>query len=95
VGGDSSSLSGTRDGTVRSAEDISVNLDGAIRDFYHHMSEVRMDRIVGIKTNQRQLEADPMIASGERELIRDDRDELRRKLRRLESFAKRRLGFRP
>nr|GEW09965.1 hypothetical protein [Tanacetum cinerariifolium] len=48
-----------------SVEDIPVNLDDAIRDFYHHMSE-----------------------------IRDDRDNLRRKLRRLESFAERRLGFR-
>nr|GEY62546.1 hypothetical protein [Tanacetum cinerariifolium] len=50
VGGDSSSSFGTRDGTVRSVEDILVDLDGAIRDFYHHMSEVRMDRIVRIET---------------------------------------------
>nr|GEZ91993.1 hypothetical protein [Tanacetum cinerariifolium] len=40
VGEDSSSLSGTRDGIVRSVEDIPVDLDGAIRDFYHHMSEM-------------------------------------------------------
>nr|GFA43398.1 hypothetical protein [Tanacetum cinerariifolium] len=39
VGGDSSSSSGTRDGTVRSVEDILIDLDGAIRDFYHHMSK--------------------------------------------------------
>nr|GFD58268.1 hypothetical protein [Tanacetum cinerariifolium] len=62
VGGDSSSLSGIRDGSVRSVEDILVDLDGAIRNFYHHMSEVRVDRIVGIETTQRQLEADQMIA---------------------------------
>nr|GEZ15245.1 hypothetical protein [Tanacetum cinerariifolium] len=55
---DSSSSSRTRDGTVRSIEDMPVNLDDAIRDFYHHMSEVRVDRIVGIETTQRQLEAD-------------------------------------
>nr|GEX12864.1 putative reverse transcriptase domain-containing protein [Tanacetum cinerariifolium] len=54
VGGDSSSLSGTRDGTVRSVEDIPNDLDGAIRDFYHHMSEVRVDMIVGNETTQRQ-----------------------------------------
>nr|GEX64387.1 putative reverse transcriptase domain-containing protein [Tanacetum cinerariifolium] len=66
VGGDSSSSSGTRDSTVRSVEDMPVDLDDVIRDFYHHMFEVRMDRIVGIKTTQRQLEADQMIASGER-----------------------------
>nr|GFC95371.1 hypothetical protein [Tanacetum cinerariifolium] len=84
VGGDSFSSSGTRDGTVRSVEDILVDLDGAIQ-------------------------ADQMIASGARagmaERIRslrleilkihDDCDDLRRKLRRLESFAERRLGFRP
>nr|GEX99492.1 putative reverse transcriptase domain-containing protein [Tanacetum cinerariifolium] len=66
VGGDSSSSSGTRDGTVRSVKDIPVDLDGAIRDFYHYMSEVRVYRIVGIEATQRQLEADQMIASGER-----------------------------
>nr|GEX14057.1 putative reverse transcriptase domain-containing protein [Tanacetum cinerariifolium] len=54
VKGDSSSSSSTRDGTVRSVEDMPVDLDDAICDFYHHMSEVRVDRIVGIKTTQRQ-----------------------------------------
>nr|GFB22980.1 hypothetical protein [Tanacetum cinerariifolium] len=55
VGGDSSSSSGTRDGTIRSNEDIPVDLDGAIREFYHHMSEVCVDRIVRIETAQRRL----------------------------------------
>nr|GEX11577.1 putative reverse transcriptase domain-containing protein [Tanacetum cinerariifolium] len=63
---DSSSSSGTRDGTVRSVEDIPVDLDGAICDFYHHMSEVRIDRIVRIETAQRRLKADQMLASGAR-----------------------------
>nr|GEY70214.1 hypothetical protein [Tanacetum cinerariifolium] len=66
VGGDSFSSSSTRDGTVRSVEDMPIDLDHAIRDFYHHMSEVHVDRIVGIETTQRQLKADQMIASGER-----------------------------
>nr|GFD29745.1 hypothetical protein [Tanacetum cinerariifolium] len=65
VRGDSSSLSGTRDGTVRSVKDMSVELDDAIHDFYHPMSKVRVDRI---ETTQRQLETDQMIASGERAL---------------------------
>nr|GEU72778.1 reverse transcriptase domain-containing protein [Tanacetum cinerariifolium] len=96
VGGDSSSSPGTRDGTVRSVEDIPVDLDGSIRDFYHHMSKVRVDRIVRIKTTQRHLEAEQMRASRARAgmaesikslrsknlKIRDDRDDLRRKLRR-------------
>nr|GEU69352.1 hypothetical protein [Tanacetum cinerariifolium] len=62
---DSSSSSGTRYGTVGSAEDMPVDLDDSIRDFYHHMYEVCVDRIIGIKTTQRQLEAGQMIASGE------------------------------
>nr|GEX54525.1 hypothetical protein [Tanacetum cinerariifolium] len=68
VGGDSSNLSGTRDGTIRLVEDMPVDLDDAIHDFYRHMSVVRVDRIVGIETTQRQLEADKMTTSKEREL---------------------------
>ncbi|GJY97990.1 putative reverse transcriptase domain-containing protein [Tanacetum coccineum] len=58
--------SGTADGIVRSFEDMPIDLDDVVRDFYHHMSEVRIDRIVEIETVQRQLEADQLIASGER-----------------------------
>ncbi|GJX75803.1 hypothetical protein Tco_0322614, partial [Tanacetum coccineum] len=54
---DSSDSSGTRDDIVRSFEDMPIDLDDAVRDFYHHMSEVRTDRIVGIKIVQRRLEA--------------------------------------
>ncbi|GKC56964.1 hypothetical protein Tco_1084562, partial [Tanacetum coccineum] len=50
AGKDPSDLSGTRDGIVRSFENMPIDLDDAVRDFYHHMSEVRIDRIVGIKT---------------------------------------------
>ncbi|GKE55178.1 hypothetical protein Tco_1490334 [Tanacetum coccineum] len=66
AGEDSSDSSGTRDGIVRSFEDMPIDLDDAVRDFYHHMSEVRIDRIVRIKTIQRQLEADQLIARGQR-----------------------------
>ncbi|GJW00025.1 putative reverse transcriptase domain-containing protein [Tanacetum coccineum] len=66
VGYDSSNLSGTRDGIARSVEDMPINLDDAIRDFYHHMYKVHVDRIVEIETVQRQLEAVQLIASGER-----------------------------
>ncbi|GJT98985.1 hypothetical protein Tco_1094503 [Tanacetum coccineum] len=52
--------------TAPSVEDMPVDLSDAVRDFYHHMSEVRVDRIVGIKTAQRRLEADQLIASGDR-----------------------------
>ncbi|GJU30892.1 hypothetical protein Tco_1174481 [Tanacetum coccineum] len=66
AGEDSPDSSGTRDDIVRSVEDMPVHLGDAVRDFYHHMSEVRVDRIVGIETAQRRLEADQLIASGDR-----------------------------
>ncbi|GKA06388.1 hypothetical protein Tco_0685612 [Tanacetum coccineum] len=66
TGEDSSDSSGTRDGIVRSFEDMPIDLDDAVCDFYHHISEVRIDRIVGIETVQRRLEADQLIARGQR-----------------------------
>ncbi|GJV24209.1 hypothetical protein Tco_1376904 [Tanacetum coccineum] len=66
AGEDSSDSSGTRDGIVRSFEDMSIDLDDVVRDFYHHMSEVRIDRIVRIETAQRRLETDQLIASEDR-----------------------------
>ncbi|GKF49879.1 hypothetical protein Tco_0143130 [Tanacetum coccineum] len=58
TGEDSSDSSDTRDGIVRSFEDMLIDLNDAMREFYHHMSKVRIDRIVGIQTVQRWLEAD-------------------------------------
>ncbi|GJZ11827.1 hypothetical protein Tco_0546586, partial [Tanacetum coccineum] len=66
VGDDSSHSSGTRDGIVRSFEDMPINLNDVVRDFYHYMFEVRIDRIVGIETVQRRLEADQLIVRGHR-----------------------------
>ncbi|GKA95310.1 hypothetical protein Tco_0817348 [Tanacetum coccineum] len=66
AGEDSPDSPGTRDGIVRSVEDTPVDLSDVVRDFYHHMSEVRVDRIVGIETAQGRLEADQLIASGDR-----------------------------
>ncbi|GJR02006.1 hypothetical protein Tco_0524990 [Tanacetum coccineum] len=66
AGEDSSDSSGTRDGIVRSFEDMPIDLDDVVHDFYHHMSEVRIDRIVGIETAQSRLEADQLVASGDR-----------------------------
>ncbi|GJW96966.1 putative reverse transcriptase domain-containing protein [Tanacetum coccineum] len=63
---DSSYSSGTRDGIVRSFENMLIDLDDAVRDFYHHMFEVRIDRIIGIETAQIRLEADQLIASEDR-----------------------------
>ncbi|GJY07860.1 hypothetical protein Tco_0374914 [Tanacetum coccineum] len=77
AGEDSSDSSGTRDGIVRSFEDMPINLDDDVREFYHHMSEVRIDRIVGIKTVQRRLEADQLIARGQRVSMIERIDSLR------------------
>ncbi|GJX37528.1 hypothetical protein Tco_0250831 [Tanacetum coccineum] len=66
AGEDSSYLSGTRDGIVGSFEDMPIDLGDVVRDFYHYMSEVHIDRIVGIETAQSRLEADQLIASGDR-----------------------------
>nr|GEV57518.1 putative reverse transcriptase domain-containing protein [Tanacetum cinerariifolium] len=73
VGGDSSSSSDTRDGIVRLVEDIPVDLDDAIHEFYHHMSEL-VER-AGTAKSIRSLRSKNL-------KIRDDRDDLRRKLRR-------------
>ncbi|GKE84395.1 hypothetical protein Tco_1558137, partial [Tanacetum coccineum] len=58
TGEDSFNSSDTRDGIVRSFEDMLIDLNDAVREFNHHMSDVRIDRIVGIQTVQRWLEAD-------------------------------------
>ncbi|GJZ31121.1 hypothetical protein Tco_0576168 [Tanacetum coccineum] len=58
AGEDSSDSPDTRDDIVRSFEDMPIDLDDVVHDFYHHMSEVHIDRIVGIETVQRRLEAD-------------------------------------
>ncbi|GKE27690.1 hypothetical protein Tco_1443074, partial [Tanacetum coccineum] len=66
TGEDSFDSFGTRDGIVRSFEDIPIDLDDVVCDFYHHMYEVRINRIVRIETVQRWLEANQLIARGER-----------------------------
>ncbi|GKB94565.1 hypothetical protein Tco_0980702, partial [Tanacetum coccineum] len=68
-----------------------LDLKDTIYDIVHYMSEVRIDRITKIKTTQRQLEASQLVASEERELeefrlVHRDRDDTRRRLRRLKSY---------
>ncbi|GJR88037.1 hypothetical protein Tco_0212048 [Tanacetum coccineum] len=74
---DSSDSSSTRDGIVRSFEDMPIDLDDVVRDFYHHMSEVCIDRIVGIETIHRRLEVDQLIARGQRASMLERIDSLR------------------
>ncbi|GJR59944.1 hypothetical protein Tco_1502106 [Tanacetum coccineum] len=77
VGEDPSDSSGIRDGIVRSFEDMPINLDDVVRGFYHHMSEVRIDRIIGIETAQRRLKDDQLIAKGQRVSMIERIDRLR------------------
>ncbi|GKE52557.1 hypothetical protein Tco_1487713, partial [Tanacetum coccineum] len=77
AGEDSSDSSGTKDGIFRSFKDMPIDLDDVVHKFYHHMSKVRIDRIVGIETAQRRLEADQLIARGQRVSMIDRIDSLR------------------
>ncbi|GKC54006.1 hypothetical protein Tco_1076751, partial [Tanacetum coccineum] len=47
-------------------EVIQMGLDAALQVLYDHMQEIPVSRITDIEVGQRQLEADNMIASGER-----------------------------
>ncbi|GJR15570.1 putative reverse transcriptase domain-containing protein [Tanacetum coccineum] len=77
TGEDYSDSSSARDDIVRSFEDMPIDLNDVVRDFYHHLSEVRIDRIVGIETVQRRLEADQLIARGQRVSMIEMIDSLR------------------
>ncbi|GJR46578.1 hypothetical protein Tco_1314681 [Tanacetum coccineum] len=66
AGDDSFDSFGTRDDIVRSFEDMPIDLNDVVCDFYHHMSEVRIDRIFEIETVQRRLEVDQLMARGQR-----------------------------
>ncbi|GJX45943.1 hypothetical protein Tco_0262619 [Tanacetum coccineum] len=76
-GEDSFDSSGTRDGIVRSFDDMPIDLDDVVCDFYHYMSEVRIDRIFGIETVQRRLEANQLIARGQKVSMIERIDSLR------------------
>ncbi|GJQ97196.1 hypothetical protein Tco_0008335 [Tanacetum coccineum] len=92
AGEDSSDSSGTRNGIVRSFKDMSIDLNDDVRDFYHHMYEVRIDKIVEIETVQRRLKADQDLVNSLRlhmslsqeefRQVRRERDDTRRRLRR-------------
>ncbi|GJT80605.1 putative reverse transcriptase domain-containing protein [Tanacetum coccineum] len=91
-----------RYGIVRSFEDMPIDLDDVVYEFYHHMSEVRIDRIVGIETVRVMLDIEKdrvnslrlHISLSQEEFcqVRRDRDDTRGRLRRLESYVERHLG---
>ncbi|GJU44901.1 hypothetical protein Tco_1202167 [Tanacetum coccineum] len=100
AGEDSSYSSGTRDGIVRSFEDMPIDLNDVVRDFYHHMSEVRIDRVsdamLDIERDRvNNLRLHMSLLQEEFRQVRRDRDDTRERLRRLESYVERRLGFHP
>ncbi|GJT46295.1 hypothetical protein Tco_0955010 [Tanacetum coccineum] len=71
AGEDSPDSPGTGDGIVRSVEDTPVDLVMTVHDFYHHMSEVRVDRLLGLRTCS---ETDGGRSGGYRQIVgnRDD-----------------------
>nr|GEV24824.1 hypothetical protein [Tanacetum cinerariifolium] len=80
------------------------DLEGTLYYTAYYMSEVPLDMISEFETTQRQLKAGQLMASKERADLTDkirslgrenlrDRDDTRRRLRRLESLVERRLGF--
>ncbi|GKB25962.1 hypothetical protein Tco_0865363 [Tanacetum coccineum] len=76
------------------------DLEDTIYDIVHYMSKVRIDRITDIETTQRQLEASYLrwhmaLSQEEFRQVHRDRDDTQRRLRRLDSFVERQLGFRP
>ncbi|GJW46535.1 putative reverse transcriptase domain-containing protein [Tanacetum coccineum] len=95
AGEDSSDSSGTKDGIVRSFEDMPVDLDDVVRDFYHHMSErIESLRLENLKVRAMlDIERDRVnslrlhmsLSQEEFCQVRRDRDDTRGRLRRLES----------
>ncbi|GKE41035.1 hypothetical protein Tco_1464440, partial [Tanacetum coccineum] len=92
AGEDSSDSSGTRDGIVRSFEDMPIDLNDVVHDFYHRMSEVRIDRIVRIEIVRAMLDIERdrvkslrlhmSLSQEEFRQVRRDRDDTRGRLRR-------------
>ncbi|GJV54413.1 hypothetical protein Tco_1450154 [Tanacetum coccineum] len=91
AGEDSPDSSATRDGIVRSFEDMPIDLDNAVRAFYHHMSEVSMIglsrigmRRAGWRRQDRvnSLRLHMSLSHEEFRQIRRDRDDTRGRLRR-------------
>ncbi|GJX47637.1 reverse transcriptase domain-containing protein [Tanacetum coccineum] len=108
---DPSNSSGTRDGIVRSFKDMPIELNDVVRDFYHHMSErvsmieridnlrlenLKVHAMLDIKRDRvNNLRLHMSLSQEEFRQVRRDRDDTRGRLRRLESYVERRLGFRP
>ncbi|GKE25869.1 hypothetical protein Tco_1441253 [Tanacetum coccineum] len=88
---DSSDSSGTRDGTVMSFEDMPIDLDDA-RWLEADQLIARGERVGKIERIE-SLRLENL--KEEFRQVHRDRDDTRRRLRRLESYLERHLGFRP
>ncbi|GJV93414.1 hypothetical protein Tco_1541227 [Tanacetum coccineum] len=75
------------------------DLEGTLYDMAHYMYEVPLDRIAKFETAKRDrvdsLRHHMALSQEEFLQIRRDHDDARRRLKRLDSFVERRLGFRP
>nr|GEU53517.1 hypothetical protein [Tanacetum cinerariifolium] len=89
-------------GISKSTRGDAFDLEGTLYDIAHYISKVPVDRITEFETAKRQLEADRVdslcrhMALSQEEFchIPRDRDDTRRRLRRLESLVEWRLRFR-
>ncbi|GKA22092.1 putative reverse transcriptase domain-containing protein, partial [Tanacetum coccineum] len=99
AGEDSFGSSGTKDDIVRSFEDIPIDLDDVVHDFYHHISEIvsMIERIDSLRLENLKVRAVLDIERGrvnslrihmslsqeEFHQVRRDRDDTRERLKRL------------
>ncbi|GKC40552.1 putative reverse transcriptase domain-containing protein, partial [Tanacetum coccineum] len=88
--GDSSDSSSTRGDSVRLVEDMHIDLGDAVRDFYHHMSEIRID---GVVNRVDSLRLDKSRSQEEFCEVCKERNEVRRRLRRTMTIT--RFGMTP
>ncbi|GJV33182.1 hypothetical protein Tco_1393582 [Tanacetum coccineum] len=101
AGEDSSDLSGTRDGIVRSFKDMSIDLNDVRVSMIERIDNLRLKNLkvhamLDIKRDRvNSLRLHMSLSQEEFRQVRRDRDDTRGRLRRLESYVKRRLGFRP
>ncbi|GJT89398.1 hypothetical protein Tco_1071115 [Tanacetum coccineum] len=101
AGEDSSDSSGTRDGIVRSFEDMSIDLDDARVSMIERIDSLRLENLkvramLDIERDHvNSLRLHMSLSHEEFRQVHGDRDDTRGRLRRLESYVERHLGFRP
>ncbi|GKF96392.1 hypothetical protein Tco_0289127, partial [Tanacetum coccineum] len=65
VGQGSPSSNSNADGILRTFQDLPIDLDDVVHDFYHHIFEITTNRVDEIEMTQRRLGADQLVTSRE------------------------------